>query len=90
MAVLLIGEVPTLTEEIYGGLVGQMKPVMQAAPGFLAHSGGPSPSGGWRVVEIWESEAEAQQWFDENVKPTLPPEIVPVRNYYPLHTAFTA
>jgi hypothetical protein len=86
----MIGEVPNLTEEIYGSLIGQMMPGLQAANGFIAHSGGPSPSGGWRVVEMWESEDDAQLWFDENVRPTLPPEIVPTRTYYPLHSAFTA
>jgi hypothetical protein len=61
---------------------------MLASPGFIAHAGGPNPGGGWRVVEMWESEAEAQKWFDDNVKPNLPPEIVPHRTYHPLHAAF--
>ena len=90
MPVLMIGEVPNLTEEIYGGMLEQMKPMMRAAKGFIAHSGGPSPNGGWRVVEMWESEADGQSWFDENVKPNLPPDIVPNRSYFPLHSAFTA
>ncbi len=89
MPVLMIGEVPNLTEEIYGGMIGQMSPLMKAAEGFISHSGGPSPSGGWRVVEMWDSEENAQAWFDVNVKPNLPPGIVPARTYYPLHTAFT-
>jgi hypothetical protein len=90
MAVLMIGEVPNLTEEVYGGMIEQMKPLLTAAKGFIAHSGGPHPDGGWRVVEMWESEADGQSWFDENVKPNLPPDIVPTRTYYPLHSAFTA
>lgn len=89
MAVLMIGEVPNLSEEIYAGMIEQMTPLMRAHNGFIAHSGGPSPSGGWRVVEIWETEADGVKWFDENVKPNLPPEITPDRQYYPLHTAFT-
>jgi heme-degrading monooxygenase HmoA len=89
MPVLMIGEVPNLTEEIYGGMIGQMSPLMKGAEGFISHSGGPSPSGGWRVVEMWDSEENAQAWFDANVKPNLPPGIVPTRTYYPLHTAFT-
>jgi hypothetical protein len=63
---------------------------MRAAKGFIAHSGGPHPNGGWRVVEMWESEADGQSWFDANVKPNLPPGVVPTRTYYPLHSAFTA
>ena len=88
MAVLMIGEVPNLTEEIYGGMIGQLTPSLQAAPGFISHSGGPHPAGGWRVVELWESEEEAESWFNANVKPNLPPGIVPNRQYHPLHTAF--
>ena len=89
MPVLMIGEVPNLTEEIYAGMVGQMEPLMRASTGFISHSGGPSPTGGWRVVEMWDSEEDAQKWFDENVKPNLPPDIVPNRQYFPLHTAFS-
>lgn len=90
MAVLMIGDVPNLTEEIYGGMIDQMKPLMIAAKGFIAHSGGPHPDGGWRVVEMWESEADGQAWFDDNVKPNLPPDVVPTRTYYELHSAFAA
>jgi heme-degrading monooxygenase HmoA len=89
MPVLMIAEVPNLNEEIYGGLVGQLMPLMRASKGFISHAGGPSPTGGWRVVEVWESEEDGQAWFDESVKPNLPPDIVPNRTYHPLHTAFT-
>jgi hypothetical protein len=87
--VLMIGEVPNLTEEIYAGMVGQLMPLMRASEGFISHAGGPSPTGGWRVVEVWESEEDGQKWFDENVKLKLPPDVVPDRTYHPLHTAFT-
>ncbi len=90
MAVLMIGDVPNLTEEIYGSMIEQMKPLLVAAKGFIAHGGGPHPDGGWRVVEIWESEADGEAWFDGNVKPNLPPNVVPTRTYYPLHSAVTA
>lgn len=89
MPVLMIAEVPNMTEEIYAGMIGQMKPLMRASKGFISHAGGPSPSGGWRVVEVWESEEDGKKWFDGNVKPNLPPGIVPDRRYYPLHTAFS-
>jgi hypothetical protein len=89
MAVLMIGEVPNLTEEIYGGMIGGLKPGLQAAKGFISHAGGPSPNGGWRVVEVWESEDDGQTWFEENVRPNLPDGVVPDRQYFPLHTAFT-
>ena len=89
MAVLMMGEVPNLTEEMYAGMLGQLMPALRAAKGFISHAGGPSPSGGWRVVEVWESEEDGRKWFTENVEPNLPPGIVPDRTYSPLHTAFT-
>ena len=89
MPVLMIAEVPNLTEEIYTGMIGQMTPLMRASKGFISHAGGPSPNGGWRVVEVWESEEDGQNWFAENVKPNLPPDISPDRKFHPLHTAIT-
>jgi heme-degrading monooxygenase HmoA len=89
MAVLMIARVPNMTEEIYGAILPRLMPLMKAAEGFISHTGGPGPDGGWRVVEAWESEAAAENWFNESVKPNLPPEIVPERTFHPLHTAFT-
>jgi hypothetical protein len=89
MPVLMIGEVPNLTEEIYDGMIGQLMPLIRASKGFISHTGGPSPAGGWRVIEVWETEEDGVNWFENNVKATLPPGVVPDRRYYPLHTAFT-
>lgn len=89
MPVLMIGDVPGMTEDVYAGMVGQLAPVMREFKGFISHAGGPSPAGGWRVIEVWESEEDGERWFDENVKPNLPPGAEPDRTYYPLHTALT-
>ena len=89
MAVLMIGEVPGLNEEVYAGMIGQLMPGLRSAKGFVSHAGGPSPSGGWRVVEVWESQEDGEAWFDDNVRPNLPAGITPERTYHPLHTAFT-
>jgi hypothetical protein len=88
MPVMLIAEVD-LPEEVYAGMVGPMAPGLRAAKGFICHAGGPNPAGGWRVVEIWESEEDGRNWFDNNVKPNLPPGVEPGQTYYPLHTAVT-
>jgi heme-degrading monooxygenase HmoA len=88
MAVLMIGEVPALTEEVYAGMIGQLEPVMRSSAGFISHAGGPSPSGGWRVVEMWESEEESEAWFKAHVEPNLPPGVVPTRTFHPVHTSF--
>ena len=89
MPVLMIAEVPNLAEETYGGMIGQMTPLFRAANGFISHSGGQSPTGGWRIVEICESEEDSEKFFDENVKPNVAPDVTPERRYYPLHTVIT-
>ena len=73
MTVLMIGEVPNLTEEIYGGMVGQMMPLVRAAKGFVSHAGGPNPNGGWRVVEVWESEEDGRTGSTRTSDPTSRP-----------------
>lgn len=89
MAALMIGEVKDLTAEVYNAMAAQMAPLMKTHKGFIAHTGGVSPNGGFRIVEIWESEADGQAWFDNNVKPNLPPGMKPDRNWFPLHNVVT-
>src|SRR5579872_5830932 len=32
-------------------------------PGFIAHLAGPRPQGGWRVIDVWESEDAANAYY---------------------------
>jgi hypothetical protein len=89
MPVLMIGEVPNLTEEIYGSLA-RADDASSSGRARLHRSLRRPPPHRWRVVEMWDSEEDSQRWFDENVKPNLPPDIVPTRTYYELLSAFTA
>jgi hypothetical protein len=86
--VLLIAEAD-LPEEAYAEIADKMSPLLREAKGFICHAGGPDPAGGCRVVEIWESEQDGQNWFDHNIRPNLPPGVKPNQRYYPLHTAVT-
>jgi len=63
--------------------------LLRSAKGLKSHAGGPSPAGGTRIVEIWESKADQQKFFDENLKPNLPPGLVPDLTYYELHAELT-
>ena len=89
MAVLVTGDVPGMTQEVYAGMVGALTDSMRNSKGFISHAGGPV-TGGWRVVEIWETEADANRWFDENVRPNLPAGAQPNRRIEPLHTVIKA
>jgi hypothetical protein len=46
---------------------------MERSPGFVAHVGW-STGEGWRVVEIWQTQADANQFFAKHVVPNLPPD----------------
>jgi nanoRNase/pAp phosphatase (c-di-AMP/oligoRNAs hydrolase) len=66
-----------------------LMPLLRSANGFMSHAGGRSPAGGMRIIEIWESEADQKEFFDENLKANLPPGLAPDLTYYELHAGFT-
>jgi hypothetical protein len=85
----MIAEQPNMDMKTYAGMLEPLMPLLRSANGFVSHSGGPSPAGGMRIVEVWESKADQQEFFNENLKPQLPPGLVPDLMYYELHAAFT-
>jgi hypothetical protein len=88
MAVAMLIDNPSGSQEIYEQLrerIGLDKPA-----GGMFHVAGPSPNGGWRVIEIWESEEDAKRFLAERLGPAAeavgtpqppPPELWPVHNY---------
>jgi hypothetical protein len=89
MSVLMIAEQPNLDEGTYASMLKPLMPMLRSANGFMSHAGGPSPAGGMRIIEIWESESDQQKFFNENLKPSLEPGLVPDLTYYELHAGFT-
>jgi hypothetical protein len=89
MSVLMVFEQPDLDEGTYASMLELLTPVLRSAPGFVSHAGGPSPSGGVRITEVWESEADQQKFFREHLQPNLPPGIEPSVTQYELRAAFT-
>ena len=85
MAVLVIADVHGQTREGYDGMLAALEPVLQEAPGFIAHCAGPVGSGWWKTFEIWESQAEATAFFARHVPPSLPAGVPPRRTYVELH-----
>jgi hypothetical protein len=63
---------------------------LEKPAGGIVHVAGPSPNGGWRVIEVFESNEDAQR-FVERLKPASrpsgvpappqPPQFWPVHNY---------
>ncbi|GGT53726.1 hypothetical protein [Streptomyces purpureus] len=89
MAIAMLVDNPHGSQEIYDKVREQLG--MQEKPaGGIFHAAGPSPTGGWRVIEIWESEDDAKRFIAERLAPALqaagasgPP---PTPQFWPIHS----
>ncbi|MFJ3585966.1 hypothetical protein ACIPPS_27585 [Streptomyces sp. NPDC090127] len=69
MSVIVTVEIPGGTQEQYEQVHAQLDAAPWWPPeGFIAHAAGPDGSGGWRVVDFWESR-EAFVAFSEKAMP---------------------
>lgn len=88
MAVIVTVEIPGGTQEQYEATTGRLTGAEWWPPrGFLAHAAGPDGSGGWRVVDFWESEedflafaAQARPIFQEQGLPPILPKFQEAEN----------
>jgi hypothetical protein len=69
MAVAMIVDNPAGSKEMYEKVRKQLG--ADAPSGGIFHAAGPSPNGGWRVIEIWESEEEARRFLQEKLGPAF-------------------
>ena len=94
MAVVLVHQGPTLTQEKYDEVVGRFSggkgrlesPSDWPVAGLLSHAAGQAPSG-FRVVDVWESEDACKQFGDvlmpilQEFGVTEQPEIYPAHAF---------
>lgn len=85
MAVLVTAEVQGQTREGYDGMLTALAEAIRRAPGFVLHSAHPV-DGGWRVIEVWDTKANANAWYAQSVAPKLPPGVHPKRTVQELHS----
>jgi hypothetical protein len=62
MAIAMMVEIPGLTQEQYETAVQQVNQAGSPVGGALVHAAG-SMEGGWRVLEVWESQAVADAFY---------------------------
>ncbi|MBA2423890.1 MAG: hypothetical protein H0V58_00870 [Actinobacteria bacterium] len=89
MAIAVLVDNPAGSQEVYEKVRAQLG--LDAPPGGIFHAAGPSPNGGWRVMEVWESEEDARRFREERLMPAFdaagvprppsPPEIWQLHNY---------
>jgi hypothetical protein len=70
MAILITHQGPGWSQYLYDRTMERVIPDPSNPPdGMLAHFGGPSQGGGWKVTDIWESEAKWERFRDETLMP---------------------
>jgi hypothetical protein len=80
---------PAASRETYDKVRDQLG--LDGPAGGILHVAGPSPDGGWRVIELWESKEDAHRFFNERLGPALkaagalPPDGPPQPQFWPVH-----
>ena len=69
MSIAMLVDNPAGSRELYEQILENLD---QDLPlGGILHLAGPSPTGGWRVIEIWESSEAAKHFLTERFAPAL-------------------
>jgi hypothetical protein len=88
MSVAMMIDNPEGSQEIYEQIREHLS--LEKPVGGIFHAAGPSPNGGWRVIEVWESEEQAKRFVSERLVPAFeaagaspppPPQLWPIYNY---------
>lgn len=85
MNILVTTEIHGTTQFEYDTLLARIEGDLKAATGLIAHSSH-RISGGWRIVEIWETIEASNRFFVTCVAPNLPPGRLPFRSFQELHS----
>jgi len=86
MAVVVLRQAKAVDQAVYDTLISKLSAALKTAKGFKGHFAGPV-SGGWQIVEVWDTEEDEQRWFDESVRPELPPKTNPSITVVTVHNA---
>jgi heme-degrading monooxygenase HmoA len=71
MAVLIRHRAEGMTASVYDEIAPPLVEKLKTQPGFVIHVSYEEDGGGLVVAEVWESQAQHDEWFDQNVKPNL-------------------
>jgi hypothetical protein len=71
MAIVLVFEGAGVTQAQYDQVRKEVSPDNKPPAGMLYHVAGPAASG-WRVIEVWESQAAADKFFHDKLGQALP------------------
>jgi hypothetical protein len=91
MAIAILMEFPTVTQEQYDEVVRDMDLGGKAYKGGIFHVAGPKEGGGWRIVDVWESQAAFDAFAQALLMPitqkyNVPPPQITI---WPVHNTLT-
>ena len=88
MAIAVVTDTPGGLQERYDAVTAHLNLEREPAAGLILHAAGPI-EGGWRVIDVWESEQDAHRFVQDRLRPALeqagvadPPQIT----ITPLHS----
>jgi heme-degrading monooxygenase HmoA len=86
MAVIMIDEIPGAGPELIDAMrAAGVLDKMRSAQGFRGHYSGESTAG-YLIIELWDSPADWQAWFDGTIEPNLPAGVaVPAPSFTEVH-----
>ncbi len=93
MAIGMLQEFKRMTEKDYDRVVGLLDLKTNPPKGALFHAAGPTASGGWRVFDVWESNAAWEQFLNGRLLPAFKKANLseePQTEIYPIHNLMSA
>ena len=70
MAVVVVNEIPRGDQSFYDEVSARVLPEGGLPEGCQVHIAGPS-GGGWRVITVWDSAEQFQQFRNEKLLPAI-------------------
>jgi hypothetical protein len=91
MAIGIVFEIPGGTQKQYDKVMELLKLGGKLDPGCLYHVAGPM-DGGWRVVDVWESNEHFEKFFKAKLQSALKAAAVPPMQpkFFPVHNVLKA
>jgi hypothetical protein len=69
MPIAMMVDNPKGSQEVYEKVRAHLG--LEGPAGGIFHCAGPGPNGGWRVLEVWETQEEAQRFREERLLPAF-------------------
>ena len=94
MSVVVVAEIEGGDQNFYDQVSARVAPNDQLPEGCVVHIAGPSDVG-WRVITVWDSDEQFQQFRNEKLIPAAqevagPDRVAPNIETHPVHKHITA